>query len=85
MRMLTLSCARTGDRATVTVLPAYAPVRRFPANEKDPTLAPKKKVTGLIKLQIQAGAANPAPPVGPALGSHGVNIMEFCKAYKRCN
>lgn len=41
----------------------------------------KKKVSGLIKLQIQAGAANPAPPVGPALGAHGVNIMEFCKAY----
>ena len=41
----------------------------------------KKKVTGFIKLQIQAGAANPAPPVGPALGAHGVNIMEFCKAY----
>lgn len=40
-----------------------------------------KKVTGLIKLQIQAGAANPAPPVGPALGQHGVNIMDFCKAY----
>jgi large subunit ribosomal protein L11 len=45
-------------------------------------MAPKKKkVTGLIKLQISAGAANPAPPVGPALGQHGVNIMEFCKAY----
>ncbi|MGO1711761.1 50S ribosomal protein L11 [Corynebacterium variabile] len=43
-------------------------------------MAKKKKVTGLIKLQIQAGAANPAPPVGPALGAHGVNIMEFCKA-----
>ena len=42
---------------------------------------PKKKVSGLIKLQIQAGAANPAPPVGPALGQHGVNIMEFCKAF----
>jgi len=40
-----------------------------------------KKVAGLIKLQIAAGAANPAPPVGPALGQHGVNIMEFCKAY----
>ena len=40
-----------------------------------------KKVVGLVKLQIQAGAANPAPPVGPALGQHGVNIMEFCKAY----
>lgn len=44
-------------------------------------MAPKKKVSGLIKLQIQAGQANPAPPVGPALGAHGVNIMEFCKAY----
>jgi large subunit ribosomal protein L11 len=41
----------------------------------------KKKITGLIKLQVQAGAANPAPPIGPALGQHGVNIMEFCKAY----
>jgi large subunit ribosomal protein L11 len=41
----------------------------------------KKKLTAIIKLQIQAGAANPAPPVGPALGQHGVNIMEFCKAY----
>jgi large subunit ribosomal protein L11 len=40
-----------------------------------------KKVSGLIKLQIQAGQANPAPPVGPALGQHGVNIMDFCKAY----
>ena len=44
-------------------------------------MPPKKKVAGLIKLQIQAGQANPAPPVGPALGQHGVNIMEFCKAY----
>jgi large subunit ribosomal protein L11 len=41
----------------------------------------KKKVTGTIKLQIQAAAATPAPPVGPALGQHGVNIMEFVKAY----
>ena len=40
-----------------------------------------KKVTALIKLQIPAGQANPAPPVGPALGQHGVNIMQFCKAY----
>jgi len=40
-----------------------------------------KKVTGMIKLQIPAGQANPAPPVGPALGQHGVNIMEFCKAF----
>ncbi len=44
-------------------------------------MAPKKKAVGFIKLQIQAGAANPAPPVGPALGQHGVNIMDFCKAY----
>src|ERR1700760_5106811 len=44
-------------------------------------MAPKKKAVGFIKLQIEAGAANPAPPVGPALGQHGVNIMEFCKAY----
>jgi len=41
----------------------------------------KKKVAGLIKLQIQAGQANPAPPIGPALGAQSVNIMEFCKAY----
>jgi large subunit ribosomal protein L11 len=40
-----------------------------------------KKVMTIIKLQIPAGAANPAPPVGPALGQHGVNIMEFCKAF----
>lgn len=41
----------------------------------------KKKVDAYIKLQIPAGAANPAPPVGPALGQHGVNIMEFCKQF----
>ena len=41
----------------------------------------KKKISGFIKLQINAGAATPAPPVGPALGQHGVNIMEFVKAY----
>lgn len=40
-----------------------------------------KEVTSLIKLQIPAGKANPAPPVGPSLGQHGVNIMEFCKAF----
>ncbi|MFH1537579.1 MAG: 50S ribosomal protein L11 [bacterium] len=40
-----------------------------------------KKVTGIIKLQLNAGQANPAPPVGPALGHYGVNIMEFCKQY----
>jgi large subunit ribosomal protein L11 len=46
-------------------------------------MPPKKKVSGLIKLQIQAGQANPAPPIGPALGQHGVNIMEFCNAYNQ--
>ncbi len=40
-----------------------------------------KKVIGLIKLQVAAGQANPSPPIGPALGQHGVNIMEFCKAF----
>ena len=40
-----------------------------------------KKIAGLVKLQIPAGQANPSPPVGPALGQHGVNIMEFCKAF----
>jgi ribosomal protein L11 len=40
-----------------------------------------KKVTAYIKLQVKAGSANPSPPVGPALGQHGVNIMEFCKAF----
>ena len=40
-----------------------------------------KKVAGFIKLQLPAGKANPSPPVGPALGQHGVNIMQFCKAY----
>jgi large subunit ribosomal protein L11 len=44
-------------------------------------MPPKKKIAALVKLQIQAGAATPAPPVGPALGQHGVNIMEFCKQY----
>jgi large subunit ribosomal protein L11 len=40
-----------------------------------------KKVTGFIKLQVPAGQANPSPPIGPALGQHGVNIMEFCKTF----
>ena len=42
---------------------------------------PKKNATGFIKLQIPAGQANPAPPVGPALGQHGLNIMDFCKQF----
>ena len=44
-------------------------------------MPPKKQVTGFIKLQIPGGQANPAPPVGPALGQHGLNIMDFCKAF----
>ncbi|WP_435640427.1 50S ribosomal protein L11 [Micavibrio aeruginosavorus] len=40
-----------------------------------------KQITGYIKLQVAAGSANPSPPIGPALGQHGVNIMEFCKAF----
>lgn len=44
-------------------------------------MAPPKKVTGKIKLQIEAGKANPSPPVGPALGQKGVNIMDFCKQF----
>src|SRR5215211_5070214 len=44
-------------------------------------MPPKKKIAALVKVQIQAGAATPAPPVGTALGPHGINIMDFCKAY----
>jgi large subunit ribosomal protein L11 len=44
-------------------------------------MPPKKKIAALVKVQLQAGAATPAPPVGTALGPHGVNLMEFCKAY----
>jgi large subunit ribosomal protein L11 len=44
-------------------------------------MPPKKKLAAIIKLQINAGAATPAPPIGPALGQHGVNIMDFCKQY----
>ena len=44
-------------------------------------MPPKKKIAGYIKLQVKAGEANPSPPVGPALGQRGVNIMEFCKQY----
>src|SRR5213080_2303895 len=44
-------------------------------------MPPKKKIAALVKVQLQAGAATPAPPVGTALGPHGINIMDFCKAY----
>jgi large subunit ribosomal protein L11 len=58
-------------------------VRRADSRRKQEYEMPpkKKKLAAVIKLQITAGMANPAPPVGPALGQHGVNIMEFCKAY----
>ena len=46
-------------------------------------MPPKKKIAALVKVQLQAGAATPAPPVGTALGPHGVNIMDFCKAVQR--
>ncbi len=49
-------------------------------NKKGEKMA-KKKITGILKLQIPAGQANPSPPVGPALGQRGINIMEFCKAF----
>src|SRR5207247_10556054 len=52
---------------------------RLRPGEEDRLMA--KKILTLIKLQIPGGQANPAPPVGPALGQHGVNIMEFCKAF----
>jgi large subunit ribosomal protein L11 len=44
-------------------------------------MPPRKKISGYIRLQVPAGKANPAPPIGPALGQHGVNIMEFCKQF----
>jgi len=59
------------------------PMMRRPVNMAKPPVkkGKGKEVVAVIKLQIQAGKANPAPPIGPALGQHGVNIMEFCKAY----
>ena len=52
-----------------------------PKNEKKKGGGSRSEVAGLIKLQVQAGAANPSPPVGPALGQHGVNIMDFCNQF----
>src|SRR5660397_86276 len=60
-------------------MPADHPNRAPEARGRMPPK--KKKLAAVIKLQINAGAATPAPPIGPALGQHGVNIMEFCKAY----
>src|ERR687897_1407119 len=71
--------------ATPGVIAAWGGARnRAVSNVQEEDLASQpvaKKVLTMIKLQIPAGAANPAPPVGPALGQHGVNIMEFCKAF----
>ena len=67
----------TRARAPLNAAPTAArQARSSSPDKKDHYMASKKKVAGLIKLQIQAGAANPAPPIGPALGQHGVNIME---------
>ena len=64
---------------------SFAQIRRTSTpNRKQPeetVMLQKKKLTAVIKVQMNAGAATPAPPVGPALGQHGVNIMEFCKQY----
>ena len=79
-RQVVCALVRAGD----TITASHSGMTGAPpqgGSKKGKRMAPKKKVTGLIKLQIQAGAANPAPPIGPALGQHGVNIMEFCKAY----
>jgi large subunit ribosomal protein L11 len=57
----------------------FLPVRTTAAEKRSSFMA--KKVTGMIRLQIPAGAANPSPPVGPALGQAGINIMEFCKQF----
>ena len=67
---------RTLGRDPARGLPAKTTQRR-----RRKVMPPRKRLTAVIKLQINAGAATPAPPVGPALGQHGVNIMEFCKAY----
>ena len=53
--------------------------RQEPHHEQEKSMA--KKITGYLKLQVPAGSANPSPPIGPALGQRGLNIMEFCKAF----
>ena len=78
---------RPGDPGRAGLQPGQQDLTGQPAHTETtttrrPEMPPKKrKLSAIIKLQIKAGAANPAPPVGPALGQHGVNIMEFCKAY----
>ena len=65
----------------LTTAAAGRPAARTTDNRENEMPPKKRKLSAIIKLQIKAGAATPAPPVGPALGQHGVNIMEFCKAY----
>src|SRR3974377_1053487 len=61
--------------------PAARPNRRVRMPDPARRIGMAKKITGYIKLQIPAAKANPSPPIGPALGQHGVNIMEFCKGF----
>ena len=70
--------ARFGASARTTKL---EPRPKYPLRPNIQSETMAKKITGYIKLQVPAGTANPAPPIGPALGQRGVNIMEFCKAF----
>ena len=69
------------SRAAAAATPTGARHDHERTAQRTRTMPPKKKIAALVKVQLQAGAATPAPPVGTALGPHGVNIMEFCKAY----
>src|SRR5659263_212534 len=83
MSTSTIAGSRSWCRSSVARRRSSSPStrpRRHP-NQAVSEAAVAKKVLTKIKLQISAGAASPAPPVGPALGQHGVNIMEFCKAF----
>src|SRR5690606_20704005 len=70
-----------GGCVPAPVLPGRPGVGTTDKWDKGVNMPPKKKVAALVKVQLQAGAATPAPPVGTALGPHGVNIMDFCKQY----
>ena len=69
------------SRQRIDLWPRNAGRARFRAGREIVEQPPMKKITGFIKLQVPAGKANPSPPIGPALGQHGVNIMEFCKQF----
>jgi hypothetical protein len=66
-------------RVTSGSIDEEAASKRLPLELEEPLMA--KKIVGFIKLQVPAGKANPSPPIGPALGQRGLNIMEFCKAF----